>query len=310
MTIELCLNSCLLLWGYSLKKIILLILTFWLSTLAHAEVDKYIYSTKEEVLEILASICDNPEFTTNFETPNNFENPRYYSCSEYPNYGQTILGNIAIDFVKGNFTGKGLDEGILITGKPEADWIPRYVLVQKRLEGWYPIIPEEAPNLTNFIYGFPFTVIQGVETDVLVTLDGVLQSNDYDAAFHIDIANFKDGIATIETIFQMVDIPFFWQYCRSYLPYRTTIADNSPLAQFDSFKIQDIDNNGFEDIILNVSLRYWQNPSTIEVEDFDCDAIYNDLLVEQREVIFSFNGYDFTPYKNVEWLQNIYTSEK
>jgi len=211
-------------------------------------------------------MCDNPELDL-FCNPfprNEFIEDEWVITG----YDLTFHNLLAVDFINGNFTNEGLEEGLLIVGRLETDWFPKPILVQKKPMGWTPL----------------------------------LKYND----------NFKNNPPTFNTLFQMSDIPMFAAYCNIY-SYSSgkysRIPDGNPLASFENFRQHDIDHNGFEDLILDISLRYWQNP-LITNEHLDCEKVYSSLPVENYEVIFTFDGYEFTPYKNVEWLQHIYDGDK
>ena len=295
-----------------MKKVILLILIFCISALTHAQIDRYVYSTKEEVLEILTSICKNPNFLNNInaQTGNG-------SCHNYPDHGFTILGKISTDFIKGSFTGESVKEGLLVTTSPESDYYPRFVLVQKQQLGWQPLIPNRPIERQDFSYGVNFTLAKGVETDVLVTLDGGLQYNDYGGALSINTIDYNAGNIKVESLFDMKNPVLTWQFCHNYSLFNqdkknpVNILSGSPFASIQNTRQKDIDGNGFKDLILDVSVRYWEEkPIYTDYDVLDCDATYFSLPVENYEVIFTFDGYTFTPYKNVEWLQHIYASEK
>lgn len=298
-----------------MKKVAILCLLSYLLPLASAQIDKYIYSSQEQVFEILNSICTNPEFTKDTESSIN------QSCSTYPDYGLMLFGHVAFDFIKGDFTGGTLEEGLLITNRMEAEWFPRYVLVQKRPTGWLPLATNEKTVYTNYvghkdyIHGMPFRMFKGAETDTIVTLPGNLYVNEMSGTLRIHTANFQNDIHQFETIFNMGNvIPYWWHDCIFYNAYNSyvvskfgDIPNGSPLAQIEAVHQEDKDNNGFEDLILDIDIRYWQKPKE---DNSDCHSVYLNLPVNNHEVIFTFDGYTFTPYKNVEWLQHIYDDLK
>jgi len=297
-----------------MKKVATLCLLSCLLPLAFAQIDKYIYSSQEQVFEILSSICANPEFTKDTESSIN------QSCSVYPNYGLMLFGHAAFDFIKGNFTGGTLEEGLLITNRMEAEWYPRYIVIQKKPAGWLPLVTDANTIYKNYldpkdyIYGMPFKIFQGVETDIVVTLPGHIPVDEMTGGFRINTANFQDEIQEFETIFIPNITPRWWHDCIAYTLHSDyyiskygDIPIGSPLVTIREIHQQDIDENGFKDLILDIDARYWEKS---QEDNPDCHSVYLGLPVEYREVIFSFDGYRFTPYKNVEWLQYIYDDSK
>jgi len=280
-----------------------------------AEIPQYIYSTQEEVFEILRSICNNPKFIDSDAI--SIQDSSKKSCSLYPDRGFTIIGKIATDFVRGNFTGEsftgeGLEEGLLIITNPESEFYPSYLLVEKTLDGWYPHlnIDNSTVNKQEPIASGHYIFLQGRDIDYLALLDFTIYDVQNDGAhFRIDLLSYKNKSITIESIFKLNEPNQPWVYlCNS-----VNIPTGTPFPSLQNVYIEDMNtdkgSNGYKDLIFDVSIRYWPDLESGD-EMLNCDAIYNNLVDETYTVIFNFDGHTLTPSENIEWLQNIYKSNR